>query len=127
MNFVEWSKSNVNYGRKLMDSVVEGAREGESEFLKEESLGPYLEKSAFRAIAPTIIGASLGLLGGYLENRRFRNRTLLFGLLGGALGFGAGIAWENRNLTASVASRAWKRINKTRDEHWFEKNPIDYA
>jgi hypothetical protein len=127
MNFLEWSKSNVDYGRKLMDSAVEGARQGESEFLKDESLGPYLEKSALHAIAPTVIGACLGLLGGYLVDRRSRNTTLICGLLGGAIGFGAGVVWENRNLTASVASGAWQRINKTRDEHWLEQNPIDYA
>src|SRR6516225_9582828 len=102
MNFLEWSKSNVDYGRKLMDSAVEGAREGESEFLREEPLGPYLERSALRSIAPTIIGACVGLVGGYLEERRSRNRTLIYGLLGGVIGFGAGVAWENRNLTASV-------------------------
>jgi hypothetical protein len=127
MNLMEWSKSNVDYGRKLMDSAVEGAREGESEFLRDESLGPYLERSVLHAIAPTVIGACFGLLGGYLANQRSRNRTLVCGLLGGVIGFGAGVAWENRNLTASVASGAWKRINKARDEHWFEKNPIDYA
>lgn len=127
MNFLEWSKSNADYGCRLMDSAVEGAREGESEFLRDESLGPYLERSALRAIAPTIVGACLGLVGGHLTNRHSRKRTLICGLLGGAIGFGIGIVWENRNLTASVASGAWKRINKTRDEHWFEKNPIDYA
>jgi len=127
MNLMEWSRSNIDYGRKLVDSAVQGARQGESEFLKDESLGPYLERSTLHAIAPTIIGVCLGSLGGYLENRRSRSRTLLCGLLGGAIGFGAGLVWENRNLTASVASGAWKSINKTRDEHWFEKNPIDYA
>ena len=106
---------------------LEGAREGENDFLKDESLGPYLEKYALRAIAPTIIGACVGLVGGYLAHQRSRNRTLIYGLLGGAIGFGTGVLWENRRLTASVASGAWKRINKTRDEHWFEKNPIDYA
>lgn len=127
MNFLEWSKSNVDYGRKLIDSAVEGARQGESEFLREESLGPYLERSALRAIAPTVIGACVGLAAGYLANQRSRKTALICGLLGGAIGFGAGVVWENRNLTASVASGAWKRINKTRDEHWFEQNPIDYA
>jgi len=127
MNLMEWSKSNVDYGRKLMDSAVEGAREGETDFLRDESLGPYLERSALRAIAPTIIGACVGLLSGYLADKRSRNRTVLYGLLGGAIGFSAGVLWENRNLTASVASGAWKRINKPRDERWFEQNPIDYA
>jgi hypothetical protein len=127
MNFLEWSKSNVDYGRKLMDSAVEGARAGESEFLRDESLGPYLERSALRAIAPTVIGACVGLAGGYLANQRSRKTAVICGLLGGAIGFGVGVLWENRNLTASVASGAWKRINKTRDERWFEQNPIDYA
>jgi len=127
MNFREWSKSNVDYGRKLVDSAVEGAREGEGEFLKDKSLVPYLERSALHAIAPALIGVCLGVAGGYLENRPSRSRVFACGLLGGAIGFGAGVVWENRNLTASVASGAWKNINKTRDERWFEKNPIDYA
>lgn len=127
MNFLEWSKSEVDYGRKLVDSALEGARRGEGEFLKDESLSCYLESSALHAMGPTIIGACIGLLGGYLENNRSRSKTLVCGLLGGAIGFGAGVVWENRQLTASVASSAWKSVNKTRDEHWFEKNPIDYA
>jgi hypothetical protein len=53
--------------------------------------------------------------------------VLAFGLLGGAVGFGAGIVWENRNLVASAARGALRNIDKVRDEHWLEKNPIDYA
>ena len=41
--------------------------------------------------------------------------------------FGAGVIWESRQLSATVASNSWKRVSKTRDEHWLEKNPIDYA
>jgi hypothetical protein len=62
-----------------------------------------------------------------MEKRHSKSRALVCALLGGALGFGAGLIWENRRLTASVASGAWKSIHKTRDDHWFEKNPIDYA
>jgi hypothetical protein len=128
MNVREWSKSSVDYGRKLVDSAVEGARAGEDEFLKEEPLIPYLGKSARQALAPAAIGACLGVLGGYLANRRrSTTRALAGGLLGGTIGFGAGMIWQNREFTASVASGAWKSIGKTRDEHWFEKNPIDYA
>jgi hypothetical protein len=127
MNILEWSKSEVDYGRRLMDSAVEGARRGEGEFLKDESLGRCLERSALHAMGPTVIGACLGWCGGYLESRRSKSRALVCAFLGGAIGFGAGIVWENRRLTASVASGAWKSINKTRDAHWFEKNPIDYA
>jgi hypothetical protein len=128
MNLREWSKSSVDYGRKLMDSAVDGARVGEDRFLREEALAPFLGESARRALTPAIVGACLGLLGGCLgKERHSMTRTLADGLLGGAIGFGAGIIWENRQITASVVSGAWESIGKTRDEHWFEKNPIDYA
>jgi len=127
MNILQWSKSEVDYGRRLMDSALEGARRGEGEFLNDESLGCHLERSALNALGPAVLGACLGWCSGYLESRRSRSKALVCAFLGGAIGFGTAVVWENRQLTASVASGAWKSINKTRDEHWFEKNPIDYA
>jgi hypothetical protein len=128
MNFLEWSKSSVDYGQKLVNSALEGAHEAEDEFLKEESLASDLNESARLALAPAMVGAFLGSLGGSLgKRRRSSTGTLAFGLIGGAIGFGAGMIWQNRQFTASVAAGAWKKINQARDEHWFEKNPIDYA
>jgi len=128
MNLREWSKSSVDYGRKLVDSAVDGARTGEGKFLNKTPLVPFLNESARRALVPAVVGACLGVLGGYLGNgRRSTPRAFADGLLGGAIGFGAGIIWENRQITASVVAGAWESIGKTRDEHWFEKNPIDYA
>jgi hypothetical protein len=48
-------------------------------------------------------------------------------MFGAAIGFGLAVAWVNRHLEASVASGAWKNMGRARDEHWLEKNPIDYA
>jgi hypothetical protein len=128
MNVVEWSKSNVDYARKLVDSAMEGARTGESEFLKEGSLTSFLSESARQAVAPAAIGAFLGALSGYLATgRHSKTRALVSALLGGAVAFGASMIWESRQLTATVASKSWKSVGKTRDEHWLEKNPIDYA
>lgn len=128
MNFLAWSQSSVDYGRKLVDSAVEGARTGEDEFLKEEPLTPYLSKAARQAVVPAVVGGCVGAVAGYLGNEeRSRSRGLAFGLLGAAIGFGAGMIWDSREFTTSVASGAWKNLRKTRDEHWFEKNPIDYA
>ena len=128
MNFMEWSKSSADYSRKLVDSAVEGARIGEDRFLNKAPLVPFLNESARRALAPAVVGACLGMLRGYLRTeRRSTPKTLAGGLLGGAIGFGAGMIWENRELTTSVFSSAWENIGKVRDEHWFEKNPIDYA
>jgi hypothetical protein len=128
MNLTEWSRSSVDYGQRLVNSALEGAREGEQEFLKEESLSPRLTESARHALMPALIGAYLGAFSSSLaQGRRSTSRAVAFGLLGGAIGFGAALAWENREMGSSAASGAWKRIKRTRDEHWFEKNPIDYA
>lgn len=56
MSFLEWSRSSVDYGRRLVDSVVEGARTGEDEFLKKEALAPHLERSARQGLAPPSLG-----------------------------------------------------------------------
>ncbi len=128
MNVMEWSKCNVDYGRKLVDSALEGARAGEGEFLKEKSLASFLGESARQALAPAAIGACLGALGGHLATgRRSKTRVLVCALLGGAVAFGASVTWQSRQLTASVASKSWNSVGKIRDERWLEKNPIDYA
>jgi len=128
MNVMEWSKSRVDYGRKLIDSAVEGAREGEGDFLRQRSLEEYLAESTRKALAPAAFVACLGAARGWLaRDRRSPGRALAYGLVGAALGFGAALIWESRPLTICVASKAWKRVGKTRDEHWLESNPIDYA
>ena len=128
MTFVEWSKSNADYGLKLMNSAVEGARSGEDEFVREVPLTPYLAESARQALGPALVGACVGILGGSLGNgRRSAARVLASGLLGGAIGFGLGMIWDTREFTVRVASGAWQNVRKTRDDHWFEQHPIDYA
>ena len=68
------------------------------------------------------------MLGDYLRNRhKSASSALVFGMVGGAIGFGLGVASGNRRLGTSVVSAAWKNIGRARDEHWLEKNPIDYA
>jgi hypothetical protein len=67
-------------------------------------------------------------LGSYAGNQpRSASRFFACGLLGGVIGFGAGIAWEGRRLAASVAGGALRNVGRVRDEHWLEKHPIDYA
>jgi hypothetical protein len=56
MSFLEWLRSSVDYGRRLVDSKVEGARTGEDEFLEEEALAPHLERSARQALALPSLG-----------------------------------------------------------------------
>ncbi len=128
MDVCKWSKSNADYGRKLLDSGIEGARSGEEAFLDGRSLTPFLSESVRNALKPAALGLCLGVLGscsGYRQ--KSIARTLAYGLLGGAIGLGAGMAWESRRLTASAAAGAFRNIGKVRDEHWLTKHPIDYA
>lgn len=128
MTLAEWTESSVDYGRKLVDSAVEGARTAEDEFEKSEPLAPFLEENARHAIASAVVGACLGALGGFFaRGQHSRTRAVVRGLLGAAFGFSAGMVWESRRLTGSVTSGALKNVRKTRDEHWFERHPIDYA
>jgi hypothetical protein len=128
MTVSEWSKSEIDYGRKLVHSGLEGARTGREAFRHGESLAPVLDQSVRNAAAFAAAGTGAGLLGSILGSRRpSAGRTLACSIFGGAIGFGIGLAWGNRRLEMSVVSAAWKNINKARDEHWLEKNPIDYA
>ena len=128
MGLRTWSRSEVEYGRKVLTSGLDGARSGREAFLSGRPLTPFLSESVRNAWKPAAIGAGIGVLGSCSGSwRKSIGRVLAFGLLGGAVGFGAGIVWENRRLVASATRGALRNIDKVRDEHWLEKNPIDYA
>ena len=128
MELSQWSKSEVEYGKKLMHAGLGGARSGEQEFLRGGSLSPYIRNAAMKSLIPALCGSLLGLFSGTVCRRRISpSRVAIFGLVGGIVGFAVGLSWESRDLSTSVANRALKDIGKVRDEHWFEKNPIDYA
>jgi hypothetical protein len=128
MDLLEWSKSSADYGRKLFDSGIEGARSGRETFLNGESLTPFLSDSVRKALKPAALGACIGVLGSYPGHRQKSiGRVLAYGLLGSAIGLAVGVAWKSRGFTASVADSALRNIGKVRDEHWLSKHPIDYA
>ncbi|MGZ4826818.1 MAG: hypothetical protein ACXVY9_05585 [Terriglobales bacterium] len=120
--------SSFQYGRKLLDSGLEGARTGEQMFLHGEPLAPYLNHSARHAVAPALIGACVGVIGSHgVRRRHSAAQAVAYGLVGCALGFGVALVWASRRLAASVVFGARKRISRVRDEHWLEHHPIDYA
>lgn len=128
MDLGEWVKSNVDYGRRLVDSGIEGARTGQEEFLDGKPLTPYLGESVKGALVPAAIGVCVGVLAGYpIWRKKSSGVTLAYGLLGGAIGLTTGMAWKSRHLSASVASNAFRNMGKVRDERWLTKHPIDYA
>src|SRR5579885_320941 len=125
MRIPEWSRANADYGRKLFNSGLEGARSGREAFLHGGSFAPFLGKSVRRALKPAALGVCLGVL--FPREHRKLTRGVGCGLLGGALGFALGVAWQSRRLAASMTSAALDSMGKVRDEHWLENNPIDYA
>lgn len=128
MSLRKWSKSEVEYGRRVLKSGLEGARSGQDRFLNGRPLSGYLSESIRNAVQPAALGVCIGVLGACPGNRnRSIGRVLVFGLLGGAIGLGASLAWENRRLTASAALGASRNIGRVRDERWMEKNSIAYA
>lgn len=128
MTVQRWCESEVRYGRDVLAAGLEGIRSGRKIFLKGEPLRPFLNESVRKALKPAVLGTCVGLSSGCIANpSRSLRRMLALGLAGGAIGFGLGIAWECRYLTAGAVSGALKKIARVRDEHWFERNPIDYA
>jgi hypothetical protein len=128
MDLGEWVKSNVDYGRRLVGSGIDGARSGQEEFLNGEPLAPFLGQSVKAAILPAVVGACVGVIVGYpISRKKSPAVTWAYGLLGCAIGLTTGIAWKSRHLSASVASGAIKNISKVRDEQWLIKHPINYA
>jgi len=128
MELRNWSKSEVEYGRKVLNSGLAGARSGREAFLNGRPLTPFLSRAVRNASRPAAAGAILGVLGSYPGDRhRSANRALAFAILGGAIGLGVSVAWQSRRFTASVANGVLKNIGRVRDEHWLERHPIDYA
>jgi hypothetical protein len=128
MDLRKWSKTEVRYGRKLVDSGMEGIRSGEEIFLHGKPLAPFVSRSIEAAFIPAAVGACLGALGSLPADRQGRaSRMLFFGLLGGAFGLGAGLLWQSRRITANAARGALRNVHEVRDEHWVEKHPIAYA
>jgi len=128
MDLGEWSKSEVRHGRKLVSSGLEGARSGREAFLHGRHLSSYFSESVRNALKPAVFGACIGMLGACPRGQQKSiGRVLAFGLLGGALGFGVGIAREDRWLAASVIRGAMRNIDRARDENWMERHSIAYA
>lgn len=127
MTAQQWLKSEVKYGRKLLHAGLEGSRSGEEAFLEGRRLTPFLNDSVCKALAPAAIGLCLGAVAGASHQKRSVGGVLIAAVLGGTIGLLAGVAWESRGLTVSATRGALKKMGKTRDEHWFERNPIAYA
>jgi hypothetical protein len=120
--------SRIRYGRKLVRAGISGIRSGQQVVRGEQRLASLAADAARNSLALAAVGACVGLLRSYFTDRHNRvSSAVVFGTLGGALGFCAGFGWKTRKLTSGLAQSAVREVGKARDEHWLESNPIDYA
>jgi hypothetical protein len=128
MSLHNWIETNVQYGRKLATSGMAGARSGGHDFLRDESLTLFLSESVGTALKHATAGACAGIFGAHLNrNHGSARRSLAYGALGGAVGFGAGLTWRIHRLAVSMGRGALKTMSSARDGRWLERHPIDYA
>ncbi len=114
MNFLEWSKSSVDYGQRLVNSALEGAHEGEGQFLQQELFTPYLSESAQHALLPAMVGALLGALGG----RSGRPTAVCFKSSRFRLGGRSHRFWRGRDLGEPTVrcERRFRRLEKNQPD-----------
>ncbi len=120
--------SYFEYGRTLLDSGAKGIRSGSESYLHGQPLTAVLGESARASLPFAALGIGAGLLQLISGSRRHRfTKGLAAAIAGGSLGFLAGLLWKSRDLTGCMAQDALENISRTRDAHWLERHPIDYA
>jgi hypothetical protein len=117
-------KSDLTYTRCLFEALLDGVTSA-PKGTASRVVTPITSGSIW---TPAAIGAAIGLLSaGLRRTPKSGYRVAVSGLVGGALGFGAGAAWVSRDYTGAVARSTIQKVNSVRDARWLEKNPIAYA
>jgi len=121
------SHSTVGYGWRLINSAIAGAVSGCRETIEKEGGRTLLWRAATDSWRTAAIGACLGAAASAKESEDPLFVMLKGGLIGGAVGLGAGILWNLRAPTGTALKSAMQNVNVLRDERWLERNPINYA
>lgn len=128
MNISDTVKDNLAYSKELVESGLEGAKEGRKSVLEAESTNDLVTQAAQEAWQGGTIGVMIGAVLGALADDRRPVRGVIAGvLLGAIMGYGGSFAWKTRPLTSAMARGAGRRIGETRDKHWLSKHPIPYC
>ena len=124
MEAVHLIESDLTYLKQLVRAGLDGIDSARHE-LDGGILTSPLQTVVWK---PAVVGATVGMLGTHLMgNRKSASRVAMGGLVGSVLGFGAALAWASRGFIRPAARAAARRVNATRDAHWLETHPIDYA
>ncbi|HVJ06437.1 MAG TPA: hypothetical protein VM578_12255 [Candidatus Saccharimonadales bacterium] len=129
MRIGDWLKSEVEYGRDLAGSGWTGARSAYELILEGQRVGEILGRSIRASWAPTAVGAGVGALCGLLVQRQKPRpaAVVALGVVGGVVGFTAGVAWDTRQLSSGIARGAMRKMGTARDSHWLGKHPINFG
>lgn len=112
------------YLKRLVGAGLDGISSARREF--DGSL--FAPASQAVVWTPTAIGAAVGMLGTrWIGNRKSPSNVAMGGLVGGAFGAAAAVAWASRGFAGIAARKAVLQVNAVRDAHWLETHPIDYA
>lgn len=121
-------KAGLEYGKELVESAYEGAREAQTDEFDEGELTEELREVLEDSWRPALIGACAGALVGYVTDRERSSSNVLAGLLvGAAVGFAGSLVWGSRHVTGTLAKGAVKGVGRMRDRRWLEKNPVVYG
>ena len=128
MKITEQVKTNLEYGKELVESGFEGAKEARDAVLKSDETAGILAVAAEKSWQAATVGVLAGaILGALTDDRKPVRGVIAGGILGAVLGFGSSFAWKTRPLTSAMAREAGKHITTTRDKRWLSKHPIDYG
>ena len=128
MKSLESMTNKVAYGRKLANAGLTGIRTGQETAFLDQSFSALVIDSLPDSLTLAAVGACIGILRPCLTRRHNRlPRALAGGVVGSALGLCAGFAWKTRAATSGIVHSARKEMDRVRDEHWLEMNPITYA
>mgnify|MGYP001102407405 FL=1 len=128
MSVSETIKTNLAYGKEIVESGIEGANEARKAALELPETTDMVTSAAQESWQAAAIGALVGAIFGVLADDRKPVRGVIAGgVLGAAAGFAGSFAWKTRPLTSEMAREAGKRIGAVRDEHWLATNPVNYG
>lgn len=116
-------ETNLGYLKALIDAGIDGIAAA-----RREHAGGIFHPPLRDAVWPSLaIGATAGALGAGLAGRRKRSTMVMGTVVGSMVGVGAALAWASRGFAGSAARRAAQCVNASRDDHWLQSHPIDYA
>jgi hypothetical protein len=116
-----------SYARKLLNAGFSGIRSGRPAAFHERPVSNILSDAAATLVPLAAAAASVALFHSFATNRGRSANIWTYGAVGTAIGLIAGVGWQSRKVAASLAHSAVTEVNKTRDQHWLEQHPIDYA